>query len=184
MPRRKWQYDLMSDTHARQNLPDPPGYDAGSITEAPAAKTPDAMIKETEMKQKRAMEIAYGPGRNIFMQGFMMWMSGSQINIFSMSITAMALINPIKACVDVNRVFSRLDDGKVELLMPKIVFIILNLVSRGGGVRGSPPPALPPPRPTRAHHPTAPSFSRTRVTQELLVTASSRSSRVSSRPST
>lgn len=129
-PRRKWAFDLNSESIPRETLPDPPGFDHGSITTDEGSKTSTQLSKETEMKQKRAMEIAYGPGRNIFMQGFMMWMSGSQINIWSMMITGMALINPIKAIADTNRTFARLDDGKVDLTMPKLVFIVLNIVRR------------------------------------------------------
>ena len=127
-PRRKWAFDLNSESIPRETLPDPPGFDHGSITTDEGSKTSTQLSKETEMKQKRAMEIAYGPGKNIFMQGFMMWMSGSQINIWSMMITGMALINPIKAIADTNRTFARLDDGKVDLTMPKLVFIVLNIV--------------------------------------------------------
>ena len=129
-PRRKWQFDLNSESIQRESLPDPPGFDHGSITTDEGSKTSTQLSRETEMKQKRAMEIAYGPGKNIFMQGFMMWMSGSQINIWSMMITGMALINPIKAIADTNRTFARLDDGKVDLMMPKLVFIVLNIVRR------------------------------------------------------
>jgi hypothetical protein len=35
------------------------------------------------------------------MTGFLMWMSGNQVNIFPIIITVMALINPIKALFSV-----------------------------------------------------------------------------------
>jgi hypothetical protein len=44
---------------------------------------------------QRAMEIAWAPGKNLFMTGMMLWMSGSEVNIFSMMMTGMALKTPV-----------------------------------------------------------------------------------------
>ena len=58
--------------------------------------------KTIQLKEKRAMQIAQAPGKNIFMTAFMMYMSGSSVQIFSIMITAMALFNPIKALLSIN----------------------------------------------------------------------------------
>lgn len=42
------------------------------------------------------MEIGLAPGKSLFMTAFMMYMSGSGVQIFSIMITAMALLNPLK----------------------------------------------------------------------------------------
>ena len=127
-PRRKWAFDLNSESIPRETLPDPPGFDHGSITTDEGSKTSTQLSKETEMKQKRAMEIAYGPGRNIFMQGFMMYMSGSSINIWSMMVVGHAFYNPIKALLSIDEAFARYAsaDSEIDLTLPKLAFIGCN----------------------------------------------------------
>lgn len=51
---------------------------------------------------QRAMEIAVGPGKNVLMNGFMMYMSGASINMISIMITFMGIMNPVKAIVNVH----------------------------------------------------------------------------------
>jgi Protein of unknown function (DUF1077) len=43
---------------------------------------PISAKQQLAMKQKRAMELAVAPGKNLMMNAFMMYMSGSSINIF------------------------------------------------------------------------------------------------------
>jgi len=54
-------------------------------------------------------------------------MSGNQPNIFSIMITSYVMYNPIKAIASVGATFSRLEDGRVPLALPKALFIALNL---------------------------------------------------------
>lgn len=48
------------------------------------------------------MEIALGPGKTVVMNGFMMYMSGAGIHIFSIMITFMGIMNPAKAILGVH----------------------------------------------------------------------------------
>lgn len=48
------------------------------------------------------MEIALGPGKTVMMNGFMMYMSGAGIHIFSIMITFMGILNPAKAILGVH----------------------------------------------------------------------------------
>lgn len=48
------------------------------------------------------MEIALGPGKTVVMNGFMMYMSGAGIHIFSIMITFMGIMNPVKAILNVH----------------------------------------------------------------------------------
>lgn len=73
------------------------------------------------------MAVALAPGKNILMQGFMMWMSGSNINIFSIMITGMAFLNPIKAIIAIDEPFKRFRGYAVDLTIPKIAFVACNL---------------------------------------------------------
>ncbi|CAM9661383.1 unnamed protein product [Discosporangium mesarthrocarpum] len=74
------------------------------------------------------MEIAMSPGRTVLMNGFMMYMSGGSIHIFSIMITGMAIMNPVKSLLNINGAFRALDDGKTELALPKLLYVALNVV--------------------------------------------------------
>uniref|UniRef100_A0A7S1FQ12 ER membrane protein complex subunit 4 n=1 Tax=Corethron hystrix TaxID=216773 RepID=A0A7S1FQ12_9STRA len=87
-------------------------------------------------KKKMAMNLALSPTKSIPMQFFMMWMSGRVLNIFSISITLMACLNPIKAILGISTAFQKFEDEdkKVDLTMPKLIFIGVNLVMLWGGM--------------------------------------------------
>jgi hypothetical protein len=71
------------------------------------------------------MSIAVKPGQQIFMNAFMMYMSGSQLNIFSISITSSAILSPLSGIFGIDRQFGALQD--VDLTVPKLIFVALNL---------------------------------------------------------
>ena len=70
------------------------------------------------------MGIATGPGKQIMMNGFMMYMSGNTLNIFSISITSMAIMTPIQSIFGVNKIFAPYPNSS----MPQLVYLVLNLV--------------------------------------------------------
>lgn len=72
--------------------------------------------------------------KNLLMMGFMVWMAGSTVHLFSIGITFSALWQPITALQGVGKVFEPYRNNKVELLGPKLVFIALNLVGLALGV--------------------------------------------------
>lgn len=130
---QRWKFDL-SSVPSRitkvKALPKPIGFDAdtdadGTVVQA-AVITAD---KELAAKQKQAMAIAYGPGKNLLSTGFMLWMSGSSIQIFSIMMTGMALINPLKALTTVSTVFKPFERDGVDTKIPKVIFIVLQLLS-------------------------------------------------------
>ena len=94
----------------------------------PRARPPDRPRAPTpRAPPQRAMEMGIAPGKNIFMQGFMMWMSGSSINIFSIMITGMAFINPVKSILAIDDTFKRFaHDPAVDLTLPKLAFVGCN----------------------------------------------------------
>mmetsp|Transcript_12414 Transcript_12414/g.18299 ORF Transcript_12414/g.18299 Transcript_12414/m.18299 type:complete len:179 (-) Transcript_12414:4-540(-) len=134
----KWNFDIVlgkQEKSALKTFADPPGFSRSTqVDQEEVAPTGQDAAKKKELMQKRAMEMAMAPGKNLAMQAFMMWMSGAHINIFSILMTGMALFNPAKAILSVNQTFAKLDDGKVDLLIPKIVFILVNLAGIGTGV--------------------------------------------------
>ena len=87
----------------------------------------------TAKKQKMAMTVAMKPGQQIAMQAFMLWMSGSQLNMFSINVTTSAILSPLSAIFSMDAAF-RAFGGDVDLQMPKLIFVGLNLVFLGIGL--------------------------------------------------
>jgi hypothetical protein len=87
-------------------------------------------------KQSMAMSLATGPGKSILMNAFMMYMSGSQLNMWSITIVSGAIMSPLKSIMSIHKTFARFEDpgGKVDLNMPKLVYCILNLIWLGVGL--------------------------------------------------
>ena len=78
----------------------------------------------TLKKKQKAMTIAMAPGQQIAMNAFMMYMSGSGLNIFSISVTSTAILSPLHALTSMQTTFQPLGD---DLQMPKLLFVLLNL---------------------------------------------------------
>lgn len=53
--------------------------------------------------EKKAWEVAQAPFKNLMMMGFMMWMAGSTVHLFSIGITFSALWQPISALQSVGK---------------------------------------------------------------------------------
>ncbi|KDO32697.1 hypothetical protein SPRG_02397 [Saprolegnia parasitica CBS 223.65] len=123
---RKWAYDLNAGGSAAL---EPLGSNKHTLDESHGAVATKGVDNTLELKKKRANEVATAPFKGLFQTGFMMWMSGSSINIFSIMITAMAFVNPVKALFNINGAFAALDDGKLDLLQFKLIFIACNFVA-------------------------------------------------------
>mmetsp|Transcript_6379 Transcript_6379/g.9395 ORF Transcript_6379/g.9395 Transcript_6379/m.9395 type:complete len:192 (-) Transcript_6379:79-654(-) len=89
----------------------------------------------TAKKKSKAMALATKPGQQIAMNAFMMYMSGKTLNIFSISITSMAILSPLRSIFTMGKTFAPLggDDASI-LQMPKLIFVALNLVWLAVGV--------------------------------------------------
>lgn len=70
------------------------------------------------MNEQKAWEVAQSPFKNLMMMGFMMWMAGNTVHLFSIGITFSALWQPISALQSV---------GKSK--KPSLHFIYLALIS-------------------------------------------------------
>lgn len=97
------------------------------------------MVMPAEMQlaaaQRQLYAIAYSPGKSLLSTAFMLWMSGSSIQIFSIMMTGMALFNPLKAIATLNDTFRAFEkeDG-LNLYMPKLIFLSLQILSLGVAV--------------------------------------------------
>jgi hypothetical protein len=86
------------------------------------------------VKQKQhAMQIAMRPGQQILMNAFMMYMSGNQLNVFSINITGSAILSPLSAIFSLDQAFSHIP-ATVDLQTAKLAFLALNLAWLGLGL--------------------------------------------------
>ena len=126
-PPPRWRFALGSA--ASSSLASPLGYVPADALSAAESETQlsSKQRSRTAMMQQRAMQTGLAPGKNIFMQGFMMWMSGSSINIFSIMITGMAFLNPVKSILAIDDAFKRFSHNPaVDLTLPKLAFVGCN----------------------------------------------------------
>jgi len=112
-------------------LQDPPGYNG--TTEyilKRAESSPEALdlVQKTEtMRARKMQEMSRGPGKQLMTNAFMMFMSGSGLHIFSIMMTGMALMAPIRGLMSTSAVFQPFEnvDG---LMRAKLTFVALNCV--------------------------------------------------------
>jgi ER membrane protein complex subunit 4 len=84
-------------------------------------------------KQSKAMSMATSPFQQMAMNAFMLWFSGSQLNMFSINTVSSAIMTPLGALLGVDRFFGVL--GKdVDTKMAKVLYIVLNLAWLGVGL--------------------------------------------------
>lgn len=102
-----------------------------SVVERVASQHRPSCVSQAKLIEKSAMNVAMAPGSQLFMTGFMLWMSGSALGIFSIMTLGMALFQPIRRLFGVSTAFARYKDSKVDLTKPKLIFIGLNLLGIG-----------------------------------------------------
>ncbi|XP_050384635.1 uncharacterized protein LOC126801205 [Argentina anserina] len=133
---RKWAVNLTdnSTSPSSSNVPDPLGFSRASSDQDDSTVSRQSKEAESTWKSQKAWEVAQAPFKNLLMMGFMMWMAGSTVHLFSIGITFSALWQPISALQGVGKVFEPYKDKKVDLLAPKLLFIALNLGGLALGV--------------------------------------------------
>ena len=78
-------------------------------------------------KTRQMMAVAYAPGKQLFMTAFMLWMSGSSLNIFSIMMTGMALWSPIRSLFSIASSFGNFEELSADkVLRAKAIFVALN----------------------------------------------------------
>ena len=111
-------------------------YSSSSSSSAAAAATelsPKEKQRATAIIQKKnqlAMGFASSPAKNIMMSAFMMYMSGSNLNIWTINTISMAILTPIANLFGLKKKFAKFQDadGKVDLTTPMIIWTALNLI--------------------------------------------------------
>lgn len=82
-------------------------------------------------RKQKAMAIATQPLQQAGMNALMMYMSGSTLNMFSISTTGSAILTPVASIFGVERTFANLD---VDTQMAKLIYVAINLAWLGFGL--------------------------------------------------
>jgi len=133
------KYTVSLPARSDESVPLPLGCTNASGTPV-ALQTGEKALAAAKMlaakKQKKAMEVAMSPGKALGMTAFMMYMSGSQLNIFTITTVSGALLNPIRGLFAMNATFRNFEDpdGHTSLLQPKLVFVGMQLVALAVGL--------------------------------------------------
>lgn len=134
---RRWAIDFtenQSSSSSSREIPDPLGFNRATQDQDDSAVSRQKKDSEAAWKSQKAWEVAQAPFKNLFMMGFMMWMAGSTVHLFSIGITFSALWQPISALQGVGKVFEPYKDSRVDIVAPKLLFIALNLAGLALGV--------------------------------------------------
>lgn len=133
---RKWAVGLGDGAPSSGSLkvPDPPGFSRSSGDQEDGAGGKPKKDVDASWKQLKAWEAAHAPVKNLFMMGFMMWMAGNTVHLFSIGITFSALWSPISALQGLDKVFEPFKDARVDMLLPKLTFIAVNVAGLGLGL--------------------------------------------------
>ncbi|XP_072982165.1 uncharacterized protein [Typha latifolia] len=133
---RRWAVEFGENSSSNNNsdIPDPLGFNRSALDLDDASTSRQRKDAEAAWKSQKAWEVAQAPFKNLLMMGFMMWMAGSTVHLFSIGITFSALWQPISALQGVGKVFDPYKDSKVDTLAPKLLFIALNLAALTLGV--------------------------------------------------
>ncbi|TFK25817.1 endoplasmic reticulum protein [Coprinopsis marcescibilis] len=124
-------------------LPPPPGFTGtkASSSKAPVKKTAPTKQSYDAIKAQRAWDFATSPAKQLPMQAFMLYMSGSGVQIFSMGIVFMLLMTPFKNVFSMNDAFAQFAPSTSKnsksistLPLQKLVYIACNLLTLGVGL--------------------------------------------------
>jgi len=127
---RKWVFNFYSGSSS--NVPHPIGYILGNfnnaVDEKTAKKDPNEKLK---LVQQSAWQVATAPGKNLFAQGFMLYMIGNSLQVVSIMFLGMAFWTPLTSITNLSTAFKKYEESKISLALYKIVYILLNFVGLG-----------------------------------------------------
>jgi len=136
------------ETSKWRHLPPPPGFAQTTSVAKPSTKAVAASsASHNALKEKRAWDFAISPAKSLPMQAFMLYMSGGGVQIFSMGIVFMLLLNPFKAIAGINAAFAPFapspspndktpPDAKSLTVLPlqKVVYLLCNILTLAVGL--------------------------------------------------
>ncbi|ESK88268.1 endoplasmic reticulum protein [Moniliophthora roreri MCA 2997] len=133
-------YSSLESSSRWRGLPTPPGFAKASSSKM-TSKSIVNSPRQQQLKQDRAWDLAIGPAKSLPMQGFMLYMSGGGVQIFSMGIVFMLLLTPFRNIAGMNSAFAPfapLDTKDPHsfgtLTLQKLLYIGCNLLTLGVGL--------------------------------------------------
>jgi len=127
----RWRVSFAPEQRAlltRSEAADPPGYDAALALSGSTRAGEDAQAlakrrsAEVAAKQAQCWAFAKSPASALPMVCFMMWMSGSGVQIFSIMIVATNLASPVRAILSSAASFKRFEEPGVDVTTPRLAF--------------------------------------------------------------
>ncbi|KAG8974536.1 hypothetical protein FRC05_007168 [Tulasnella sp. 425] len=137
-------YRGLESTYSKsEKLPPPPNFEKSAKATDHSSSPASVELKaanHAQIKEKRAWELAISPAKSLPMNAFMLYMSGNSLQIFSIGILVMLLMNPFKAVANINRVFSPFAPANSNptslgtLSFYKVVYVACNMLTLGLGL--------------------------------------------------
>eukprot|EP00245_Coleochaete_scutata_P006169 TRINITY_DN20368_c0_g1_i1.p1 TRINITY_DN20368_c0_g1~~TRINITY_DN20368_c0_g1_i1.p1 ORF type:complete len:175 (-),score=33.33 TRINITY_DN20368_c0_g1_i1:413-937(-) len=130
---RKWTFEFQEATFSTtKEVPDPLGYGKlpGELEDRGDGRQKKEVM-EADFKNQKAMEFGQSPFKQVLMMGFMMYMAGTQINLFTIGIVVSGVWQPINALRNLDKSFEPFKDPRNSLLLPKLMFVLLQLAALG-----------------------------------------------------
>lgn len=98
-------------------LPSPPGYSPSVVQ----VHTESSRESDTShLLNKKSWEVALGPLKQVPMNLFIMYMTGSSISIFPIMMVGMLIVRPIKALFTMKNTFKMMEGGHAAQLWKNI----------------------------------------------------------------
>jgi hypothetical protein len=88
-------------------------------------------------KVRRISDLQLGPVKSLPMTMFMLWMAGSDIHIFSIMMTGMAIYQPLQALGNTGSVFKMFSDEPAlrgDVMRARLIYMACCLVALGVGL--------------------------------------------------
>lgn len=101
------------------------GDNSSSIATVAGGSSTANLDKQVEIVTKMSWAVAMAPGKQIPMMMFMFWMTGSGLHLFSIMMTGMAMMNPIRALLAIGTAFQniKVPGREINLTQQKLVYL-------------------------------------------------------------
>nr|GAT53680.1 predicted protein [Mycena chlorophos] len=135
------RYSTLESTSRWRSLPPPPGFSKSPATRSGKSALTRSAESYNSLKEQRALDFALGPAKSLPMQAFMLYMSGSGVQIFSIGIVFMLLLSPFKNVAGMNQAFAQFAPSTASnpkslltLPWPKLVYVFFNVLTLAVGL--------------------------------------------------
>lgn len=123
---RRWVFD--GDGTVGAKVDPPVGFISGDFKTGGDSNSVERLTQQDKIKQS-ANAVARQPVQRIFMSGIMMFMMGNTLQIFSIMMLGMAVVQPLTGIMGTNKTFERFENRGVDLTMAKLTYAGLHVVS-------------------------------------------------------